>query len=147
MTGPIFVDTNVLVYSRDSSEPLKQNLAMAWMTDLWTTRRGRLSYQVLLEFYVTVTIKLDPGLRREAARRDVRSLLSWHPVATDERVVEGAWVIQDRYKLSWWDSLIVSAAQVADCPIILSENLQEDQNLGHVQVVNPFKRTPQDVAE
>ena len=142
MSGPIFVDTNVLVYSRDGSEPLKQTQAMAWMTELWTTRKGRLSFQVLQEFYVTVTVKLKPGLDREAARRDVRSLLSWHPVATDERVVEGAWMIQDRYKLSWWDS----AAQVADCRYLLSEDLQEGQPLGNVQVLDPFKNSPQDMA-
>jgi predicted nucleic acid-binding protein len=146
MTGPIFVDTNVLVYCRDASEPLKQKQAMAWMTALWKTRQGRLSFQVLQEFYVTVTLKLDPGLPRGAARRDVRSLLAWQPVATDERVVEGAWVMQDRYSLSWWDSLIVSAAQVANCRTILSEDLQENQNLGQVQVVNPFKYSPQDIA-
>ena len=146
MTGPIFVDTNVLVYSRDRSEPLKQKRAMAWMAELWKTRNGRLSFQVLQEFYVIVTLKLKPGLDREAARRDVRSLLSWHPVATDDRVVEGAWVIQDRYKLSWWDSLIVSASQVADCRFLLSEDLQEGQLLGNVQVVDRFKYSPQDIA-
>ncbi len=146
MTGPIFVDTNVLVYSRDASEPRKQKQAMAWMEELWTTRNGRLSFQVLQEFYVTVTLKLKPGLDREAARRDVRSLVSWHPVATDDRVVEGAWVIQDRYTLSWWDSLIVSAAQVADCLFLLSEGLQEGQHLGNVQIVNPFKSSPQELA-
>jgi predicted nucleic acid-binding protein len=146
MTGPIFVDSNVLVYSRDSTEPLKQKQAMAWMAELWATRNGRLSFQVLQEFYVIVTAKLKPGLNREAARRDIRSLLSWHPVTTDERVVEGAWVIQDRYKLSWWDSLIVSAAQVANCRFLLSEDLQPGQDLGGVQIIDPFENSPQDLA-
>ena len=57
MTGTVFVDTNVLVYSRDVSEAQKQKQAMAWMTHLWAERCGRLSYQVLNEFYVTVTQK------------------------------------------------------------------------------------------
>ena len=146
MTGPLFVDSNILIYSRDASEPLKQEQAMAWMAELWASRKGRLSFQVLQEFYVIVTQKLKPGLDREAARRDVRSLLSWHPVATDERVIEGAWVIQDRYKISWWDALIVSAAQVTNCRFLLSEDLPEGQHLGNVQIVNPFKISPRDTA-
>ena len=76
MAGETFVDTNVLVYSRDTSEIEKQQKARAWMAHLWMTRQGRLSYQVLQEFYVTVTEKLDPGLDRENAQREVRSLLS-----------------------------------------------------------------------
>ena len=68
MSDNIFVDTNVLVYSRDASEPEKQPLAMAWMKHLWENRTGRLSFQVLQEFYVTVVFKLDPGLEPENAR-------------------------------------------------------------------------------
>jgi len=142
MSAAIFVDTNVLVYSRDASEPLKQKRAMAWMAHLWRTRTGRLSFQVLHEFYVTVTHKLKPGLNSESARRDVRSLLPWHPVPLDARVIEGAWLIEDRYRMSWWDALIVSAAQATDCRYLLTEDFQEDQVLGNVQVVNPFRRSP-----
>lgn len=86
MTDMVFVDTNVLVYSRDASEPQKQEQAMAWMAHLWGTRQGRLSFQVLQEFYVTVTHKLKPGLDPESARNDVRSLLAWHPLSVDARI-------------------------------------------------------------
>jgi predicted nucleic acid-binding protein len=77
MDDKIFVDTNVLVYARDSTEPQKQKQALAWMSYLWKTRTGRLSFQVLQEFYLTVTQKLDPGLEPERARQDVRLLFSW----------------------------------------------------------------------
>lgn len=143
MTAKVFVDTNVLVYSRDASEPQKQEQAMSWMAHLWRTRAGRLSFQVLQEFYVTVTEKLEPGLDRERARSEVRSLLPWRPISVDARVIEGAWLIQDRYKLSWWDAVIVSAAQVGDCRYLLTEDLQEHQKLDNVQVINPFTSTPQ----
>jgi predicted nucleic acid-binding protein len=139
MAGEVFVDTNVLVYSRDASEPDKHSKAKAWMAYLWTTRRGRLSVQVLQEFYVTVTEKLDPGLDRERARREVRSFVPWRPVSIDARVLEGAWRVQDRHRLSWWDSLIASAAQAAGCRYLLTEDLQDDQVLGTVRVVNPFR--------
>jgi predicted nucleic acid-binding protein len=120
MLATIFVDTNVLVYRRDAGQGEKQARAEAWMERLWAGRNGRLSYQVLQEFYVTVTSKLSPGLDPESARNDVRSLLAWHPVTVDAGVVESAWVIQDRYGLSWSDALIVAAAQVADCRFLLS---------------------------
>lgn len=58
----VFVDTNILVYSRDASEPAKQARALAWLEELWRSRRERLSWQVLQEFYVTVTLELDPGM-------------------------------------------------------------------------------------
>ena len=71
MVAKVFVDSNLLVYSRDTSEPQKNKLAIAWMSHLWNMRAGRLSYQVLREFYITVTEKLDPGLDRESARKDI----------------------------------------------------------------------------
>jgi predicted nucleic acid-binding protein len=138
----VFVDTNVLVYSRDASEGHKQKQAIVWIEYLWRQAAGCLSFQVLQEFYVTVTEKLDPGLARDIARSDVRSLLAWHPLPVEHRIVEGAWAIQDRYRLSWWDSLIVSAAQVADCQFLLTEDLQRSREFGSVQVIDPFQTSP-----
>lgn len=145
MAADIFVDTNVLVYSRDASEPAKQTQAHAWLEHLWRTRTGRLSYQVLQEYYVTVTEKLAPGLRVEIARKDALALCSWQPIAMDQRVLEGAWQIQDRYRISWWDALIVSAARVADCRYLLSEDLQTNQNFGRLKVISPFSLAPADL--
>jgi predicted nucleic acid-binding protein len=143
MAAKVFVDTNVLVYNRDASEPSKQAQAMDWLRHLWNTRTGRLSYQVLQEFYITVTEKLEPGLDRESARRDIRSLLPWRPIAVDNRVFDGAWHIQDRFGLSWWDALIVSAAQVSACRYLLTEDLQAGQVFGDLQIINPFQTTPE----
>jgi predicted nucleic acid-binding protein len=53
MNGRVFVDTNVLVYCRDASEPKKHPLALNWIKMLWETGRGVISYQVLQEYYVT----------------------------------------------------------------------------------------------
>lgn len=143
MSAKIFVDTNVIIYSRDATEPNKQLQAIAWMKYLWEHRSGRLSFQVLQEFYVTAVFKLDPGMDPESARKDVRSLVTWQPLPVESHVVEGAWVIQDRYNLSWWDALIVSSAQMIGCPYLLTEDLQENQKLGDVQVINPFHRSPE----
>ena len=145
MTAKVFVDTNVLVYSRDASEPQKQVQALAWMAHLWSTKAGKLSYQVLQEFYITVTAKLQPGLAPENARKDVRALLAWRPFVVNDRVLENAWLIQDRYQISWWDAAVVSAAQLADCRYLLTEDLQEYQKFGSLQVTNPFHVDPASV--
>src|SRR4030042_4734222 len=143
MPAKIFVDTNVLVYTRDASEPRKQKQALDWMTHLWSTKTGRLSFQVLNEFYVTVTEKLDPGLDTRSARKDVLSFLTWEPIPIDARVIEGAWRLQDNYHLSWWDSLIVSAAQASGCHYLLTEDLREKQKLENVTIINPFHLSPE----
>lgn len=142
MSDRVFVDTNVLVYCRDSSEPVKQAKASEWMTHLWRSRTGRLSFQVLQEFYVTVTAKLKPGLDIETARSDVRLLLAWKPVLTDTHILKKAWFIQDRYGFSWWDSMIVAAALTSSCQYLLSEDLQDNFELGGLTVINPFAIQP-----
>jgi len=145
MPDRVFVDTNVLVYCRDASEPAKQKQAMAWMDHLWHEQTGRLSFQVLNEFYVTVTQKLQPGMDASSAREDVRLLLSWRPIQQDARVLETAWLIQDRYKMSYWDALIVSAAQMTESRYLLSEDLQENLKIDALEVINPFRNLPESV--
>lgn len=138
----VFVDTNVLLYQWDATEPEKQARATAWMKYLWRTKRGRLSYQVLAEFYVTATQKLKPGMARPAAQWNVRTLLAWEPVAPNGRLLERAWGVQARYGTSWWDALIVSAAQAAECRTLLSEDLQDGQEFEELTVANPFTTEP-----
>jgi len=142
MSATYFVDTNIFVYARDLSEPEKQLRALRWLKWLWAEEQGRISYQVLQEYYITVTRKLDPGMPVRAAREDVRALLVWRPVVIDAVVFDNAWAAQDRYRISWWDALIVAAAQVASCGFLLSEDLQADQLLGDVRIVNPFSKEP-----
>jgi predicted nucleic acid-binding protein len=138
MTAPVFVDTNIFVYARDAGERVKQQAAEQWLRQLWIEQRGRTSLQVLSEFYVTVTRKLDPGLNPNEAWKDVAALLSWEPQPIDRQVLLRARDIERRFTLSWWDSLIVSAAQLQDCVILLSEDLQHDMNFDGTTVVNPF---------
>lgn len=74
MGANCFVDTNILVCARDSSEPEKQANAVQWMTHLWSRELGRISVQVLNEYYVTVTQKLKPGFSKGQARADINAL-------------------------------------------------------------------------
>jgi predicted nucleic acid-binding protein len=142
MTDPVFVDTNVLVYARDASEPEKQPAASLWLERLWRNRSGRVSAQVLSEYYVTVTHKLDPGMPTEAARRDVRNFMAWDPLPIGPTLIEHAWSLQDRFSLPYWDALIVAAAQIVDCDLLLSEDLQDGQRLDGVTIVCPFRHAP-----
>ncbi len=138
---PVFVDTNVLVYARDASEPDKQARAHEWMRHLWETETGRLSVQVLEEYYVTVTGKLRPGLSRQQARADIEDLVAWRPVQIDEGILDAAWSIEDRFGLSFWDALVVAAAHDAGCAFLLTEDLKHGADLDGVKVADPF-RTP-----
>jgi predicted nucleic acid-binding protein len=135
----------VLVYVRDTADRDKQAQAEAWMAELWRSRRGRLSTQVLSEFYVNVTQKLRPGLAREVARADVRALSAWQPVSLSEQVFNEAWHVQDRYGLSFWDALIVGAAHVCECGFLLTEDLQDGQHLVGVRILNPVVHQPSDI--
>ncbi len=138
MSVRVFVDTNILVYNRDASEPEKQTIAMEWLAHLWQNRCGKISYQCINEYYVTVTQRLKPGLAKEIARTDIKSLQTWNPTSVDSIVIEAAWTIQDRYSFSWWDSLILAAAQKLDCQILLSEDMQHLQQVNNLQIINPF---------
>jgi predicted nucleic acid-binding protein len=140
--APVFVDTNVLVYSRDPSHPEKHQRARGWLAHLWPTHRGRLSFQILNEYYAIVTGKLKPGLRPEDARADVRALLAWQPQPVNGDVLVGAWEAQDSYGFSLWDSLVVAAAQATGSRYLLTEDLQHGQDLDGLIVLNPFRATP-----
>jgi predicted nucleic acid-binding protein len=132
------------VYARDSSEPDKQRRAAQWMEELWRSRSGRISQQVLHEYYVTVTRKLNPGLSPAIARQDVRALLQWSPIPADGELLDRAWLIEDRYRLAFWDALIVAAAVAAGGRILLSEDMQEGAEIEGVLIVNPFRTLPGD---
>lgn len=140
MTAPVFVDTNVLIYALDDADLNKQKAARLWRSELWRSRRGRISFQVLQEFYVKVTQKWPTA--KQEARSEVRDLLAWRPVTIDDAIVEVAWKIQDRYQFSFWDALIIAAAKSSSCRFLLTEDLQADQELDGLLVINPFECDP-----
>jgi predicted nucleic acid-binding protein len=143
MTAPVFVDSNVFLYAVDDADPRKQAVARDWRAELWKNRLGRTSFQVLNEFYVNA-VRLKPAASDEA-RAEVRDLLAWNPLVVDAAVIERAWKLQDRHRLSYWDSLIVASAKIAACAFVLTEDLQNGQKLDGVEVVNPFLHKPKSV--
>ena len=85
-----------------------------------------------------VTRKLRPGLSADDAWDDVRLLMSWRPQPLDEQLLEHGRDIERRFRLSWWDSLVVAAAQLQDCSTLLSEGFQNGMEFDTVVVSNPF---------
>ena len=143
----VFVDTNVLVYAEDRAAGVKQAAAFAWLRELWLRRCGRLSTQVLHEFYVCATRKLGKPMPPGDARAEVRRYQLWHPWPNDHATVEAAWAVESRYKFSYWDALIVAAAQAQGCRYLLSEDLQHEQEIDGVTVIDPFRTGPELLGE
>jgi predicted nucleic acid-binding protein len=140
MTATVFVDTNVLIYALDPSDPKKYSAAQVWRSELWRTHRGRVSIQVLQEFYVKAAQKWPKS--RDQVRAEVQDLLAWNPVSMDYPLIELGWRLQDRFQLSFWDALIVAAAKTVGSRHLLTEDLQPGQNLDGVHVTNPFQTDP-----
>lgn len=145
MTATCFVDTNVFVYSVDTSEPAKQKVARHWLDLLWSSRAGRTSVQVLSEYFVTVTRKLRPGISPEVAWGDVGDWFAWKPTSLDIALLAEARRIQQTVQLSWWDALIVAAAQIADCRYLLTEDLQGGRDIEGLTIINPFHTSPDQI--
>ncbi len=139
---PVFVDTNVLVYAGDAGQPEKQARAREWLTLLWQRRAGRVSWQVLNEFYVVVTRKLSRHMPSALAREHVRHLAAWNPVPNDRLLVETAWRVQDACHLSWWDALVVAGASLSGCDMLLSEDFTAGASVVGILVVDPFTTAP-----
>ena len=135
----VFVDTNVLISAEDGAEADKQHSALDWIERLWRARSGRLSTQVLNEFYVNVTRKLKPAMPQGDARARVRRYAAgWNPWQIDHATVETAWAMEARHGLQYWDCLVLAAAQHSGCTLVLSEDMQHEGRYGAVQVINPF---------
>ncbi|MET0383484.1 MAG: PIN domain-containing protein [Burkholderiaceae bacterium] len=139
----VFVDTNVLIHGEDGASAEKHARANAWLAALWQRRLGRLSTQVLNEFYINVTQKAEPAMPPGDARAEVRRYQRWQPWAIDHATVESAWSVESRFGFNYWDSLIVAAAQAQGCRFLLSEGLQHAQQIDSVQVLNPFLVGPE----
>jgi predicted nucleic acid-binding protein len=133
-----FVDTNVLVYAHDLTAGDKHSRARALLEELWDTRQGCLSVQVLQEFFVTTTRKIPRPLDPAAAAQIISDLARWHvhsPAAPD---VLAAIDIQQQAGTSFWDAMILRSAQELGCPVLYSEDLNSGQSYAGIRVSNPF---------
>jgi predicted nucleic acid-binding protein len=135
-----FVDTNVLLYSVDAASPEKQQVARSWVDALWENGSGALSWQVLHEFYVNTVRRVK--IPKKVARQLAEDFAQWRPPEVTIGLVRRAWYWMDQAQLTYWDSLILAAAERLECPWLLSEDFQAGRRFGQTTIVNPFTHTP-----
>jgi predicted nucleic acid-binding protein len=131
-----FLDTNVLVYTDDHSQPEKRSTALALVKRCFRDRSGVLSTQVLQEYFVTTTRKLrvEPEIAR--SKIEVFSRLGLVLIGLPD--ILSAIDLHRTHQLSLWDALLVSVATRAGCSVLFTEDLQHGQRFGKLEVVNPF---------
>lgn len=137
-----FVDSNLLLYYVDPTNPNKRARAAEWLKALWMTGGGRLSWQVLHEFYCNAVKKM--GLAPDAARDIVKNLSHWTPVDSSLGLIQQAWEWMETGQLSYWDALILAAAERSGARYLLSEDFQPGRRYAQVQVLDPFDNSPSD---
>ena len=134
-----FVDTNILLYAHDRSAGLKHERARQVIEQLWNSGQGVLSTQVLQELCINLRRQVARPLSVEEIRRIIQDYSSWEIVINDSASVLKALEIELRYQTSFWDALILQAAESSGAAILYSEDLAAGQKYGAVKVVNPLR--------
>ncbi len=135
-----FVDSNVLVYLIDASDARKNKAATQWLEVLWERDLGRISPQVVHEFYTNATRKL--GAPVEAVRERVLGYSAGQLPGFSREFLQRAWFWEDEAQLNYWDALIVASAETLGCRWLLTEDLQHGRRFGVLEVVDPFRSDP-----
>jgi predicted nucleic acid-binding protein len=138
MSDKIFVDTNILMYAHDRSAGHKHKRAEVVLEELWETRQGVLSMQVLQELCVNLRRRTHPPLSAEKTRRLIEDYFRWEVVIPEPEFVLQAMDIETQYKISFWDALIIHSAESCGATVLYSEDLSNGQNYGSVRVMNPL---------
>lgn len=141
-TDPVFVDTSVLLFSEDGARPAERERVLAWLRQLWIQRTGRVSVQVLTDFYTLATRRVTPPMPQGDVRAEVRRYQHWQPWGLDQATVEAAWSLESRFGLGFADALIVASAKAQGCTRLLSLALPHEAQYDSVQVLNPLVVEP-----
>lgn len=132
-----FLDTNVLVYADDLEAGAKRDRARDLLDEALSSGEGVVSTQVLQEFFVIATGKL--GVEVAIARRKVELLAAMDVVGIDLDLILAAIDLRRLHSISFWDALILRAAAIAGCSLLLTEDLQHGQVVDGVRIENPFR--------
>ena len=141
MSDRYFVDTNILMYAHDTRAGVKHERAKALVEDLWRDRSGVVSTQVLQELAVSLRRKAGRPLDAKSTREIVSDYLAWEVVTNTGASILEALEIGERYRVSFWDALIIQAANTAAASVLYSEDLSSGQVYGSVRAVNPLDVT------
>ena len=135
----IFIDTNIMIYAYDVSAVEKHQIASHILSDLWNSGLGVLSTQVLQEFFVNIVQKIQKPIDKKLAKEIVRDFLRWQVVVNNGDSIPDAIDIRDKYRYSFWDSMIIEAAIKGGAVFLMSEDLQHGQVISGVTIRNSFK--------
>lgn len=136
MNARSFLDSNILVYTDSSAEPVKRETALRLYARCRSDQTGVVSTQVLQEYFVAATRKLK--VPSTIARRKVELFANLEVVQVRTEIILAAIDLQQLHRLSFWDSLIVSAAIASGCSTLYSEDMQDGFRVGGLQIRNPF---------
>jgi predicted nucleic acid-binding protein len=139
MSDRYFVDTNILMYAHDTSAGEKHERAKALVEELWRDRTGVVSTQVLQELSVNLRKKVRRPLDAKATREVVADYLTWQVIVNGGDSILEAIDLESRYQISFWDALVIQAAQLSGAEVLYSEDLSDGQKYGSVQVINPLR--------
>lgn len=138
MPNKFFVDTSILIYAHDKSAGTKHLRAQELIAGLWQTGEGVLSTQVLQELCINLRRKINKPIPINEVRSLIEDYLRWEVVVNTPASVLQALDFEARYKVSFWDALVLQAAEVCGATVLYSEDLARNQHYGTVRVVNPF---------
>ena len=141
MIDKVLVDTNILVYAYDNSDPKKQPQALITLNQLFDTNRGIISTQILGEFFITVTRKIPDPLTIEEGINSLQNYMrAWKIVEiTPMIILEAARGVKD-YQLNFWDAQIWATARLNQIGVIYSEDFNTGIFLEGVQFINPLDK-------
>lgn len=139
MSDKFFLDTNIVVYSFNKNEPDKQAKAIELMDEALKENTGCISFQVIQEFLNVALKKFTTPLNYKDCQEYLHTALEpLCEVQSSTQLYFQALDIADRWRYSFYDSLIISSAIQADCKILYTEDLQHDQYIKELRIVNPF---------
>ena len=138
MSDRYFVDTNILMYAHDTSAGAKHERARTLVEQLWRDRSGVVSTQVLQELSVNLRCKAGQPLEVKTTREIVADYLTWQVIVNDGESILETLDLEAQYRISFWDALVLQAAQASGAEVMYSEDLSDGQMYGSVRVVNPL---------
>ncbi len=136
-----FIDTNVLVYTREAKDQAKQNRARLWLREIGNRNLGVLNLQFLNELCYVISRK-SPEFTIDEIRAWVLQLRKWGDTSIDFETMEMAWRLRAVYRYAWFDCLHLAAAHQLNCSHFLSEDMSDRQNIDGMVLINPFSTHP-----
>lgn len=132
-----FLDTNVILYTRDLRAEQKRERATSWLRALVARRAAVISVQVINE-YCHVALRKMPHLTESDVRADAEALEDFCLPLPQIETVRAAWDIRAARRYSWFDCVLIASAGSLGCTYLLSEDLQHGDAAGGVRIINPF---------